>query len=138
MTWSCHKVFSAVSNPVAGPGREQPRGSYIRVETQKVFHPGRSHTPSPVCSFHGKIDLARGSGWEWDMLISPHKQATTTPKSGLRFRRVRYRLGWLKNAMASRSRQSGIGSIEMTVSPITNTEYAIAAVTVLKTRSWHC
>ena len=41
MTWSCHKVFSAVSNPVTDPGRERRRGSYIRAETHKVFGRGR-------------------------------------------------------------------------------------------------
>ncbi|WP_299913109.1 hypothetical protein [uncultured Paracoccus sp.] len=30
--------------------------------------------------FHGKIDPARGPGREPSMLISLHKQATTTPK----------------------------------------------------------
>jgi hypothetical protein len=40
MTWSCHKVFSDVFNPVADPGRDQRRGHYIREATHDVFSPG--------------------------------------------------------------------------------------------------
>jgi hypothetical protein len=34
----------------------------------------------PISVFDGANYLARGSGWGCDMLIFPHKQATTTPK----------------------------------------------------------
>jgi len=47
MTWSCHKVFSAVSYPVADLGRERRRGSYITGETHKVFSPGIEFIGSP-------------------------------------------------------------------------------------------
>ena len=39
-----------------------------------------THRPSPIRAFYGTVDLARGSGRECDVLISLHKQATTTPK----------------------------------------------------------
>ena len=65
MTWSCHKVFSAVSNPVAGPGRERRRGSYIRAETHKDNY---VQVSDDIGAFVCKDYEARGGAMAADLL----------------------------------------------------------------------